>query len=276
MGVNPFSARRVIGNTLAAMHGPASVGIGDVAYRLAVRRRQLERMDGSFKRGMALLLHDLTVDDPQKYEKLRRKLGGVPAECIGSGVAAAVYVDPCKPRKDQLVKKVYRDLSGDMSSTERLVLFETLHMVGTRLFKGIALEGSVEYGPDPLTEEPEPILRQPYCDFKEHDDDLFPATVDVATLAGHYEQLDRRHPGAVSAVLSFCDHAHRVLGLQGFLPDLEGTNNVVVGTVGSSSSPEMYMIDTTPLDIRHESYEHIHRHIVTKLAAARRACATLG
>jgi hypothetical protein len=243
---------RVIGNTLAAMHGPNAYK-STPESRLAVRRQDIQAIQNPVVRNVALTIHDAAVANPVKAEQKRRLFGGTPADFIASGNDAAVYTRPTFPHG---VLKVYRHpryledpLEGQAQlgfRIQKAVKFYGVHALDTTLSVGI----------DPLTDQTVPLGEQAYVTYDEHDV-VFPGFLRVSDAEAHFERLEQKFTGISKEVKSFLSGTERAARIDGILPDLYEPHNMVVGYVGAASCASLVLLDPVVHLLQERPVHHV-------------------
>lgn len=253
---------RVIGNSLAALHGPNANG-SSAEQRLDKRRLQIEAMKNPVVRGIALTIHDLTEDSPVKAEKWRRRMGGKPADFVGTGDFAAVYTTPDMPG---YVQKYYRRFTDNPAMHKRVLDYKM--GFSSRLFGDTALATQIDLKIDPLTELEMPVGLQKYCSYNQQDA-AFPDLDTSEEYSAYYESLEDRHPGSTSAILAFCVLAQTSWINEGIMPDVLRPENAVIGSVDKRAA-ELYLIGTVPHFTVEAQYITAHGQILDKINMATR------
>jgi hypothetical protein len=167
-------------------------------------------------------------------------LGSKKLPLAGTGFEVTAY------RRDQEVVKVDQ-ASIRMSEQEReqlRVQKEAYHSVLRQYLGSVVIDQRVVVDRSPIHPKQQAVQTiQPFCDFGSLE--LFKPDCEAVNPEA-IASACRQFPGLESALEELVCNS-RTLSSAGFLPDVNGFNNVVVGTIGEATAPELRLIDTTPI-----------------------------
>lgn len=252
---------RVIGNTLAAMHGPNAYK-STLESRLATRRKDIQAIQNPVRRNLALTIHDATVASPVKAEQKRRLFGGIPVDFVAAGNDAAVYTRPTVPHE---VLKVYRHPRYVEDPREGQAQLHFRIQKAVKFFGGHALDTALSIGVDTLTDQAVPLGEQQFVAYDE-EDVVFPGFLRLSDAEAHFERLEEKFSGISQEIKSFLTGTERAARIEGVLPDLYEPTNMVVGYVGTASCASLVLLDPVvhllkERSIHHEAQDHSLRQL---------------
>lgn len=220
------------------------------------RRTEIQSLPNKAKRFGALAVHDFAI----RFPRSAARLAGLPAtEFIGTGADSSVF------RKGDNVIKIHRR-SIEMSEPERRRLAQMMdhsHKVMATHMTGFVIDQMVDIQPSPLCSSQRAVqIFQRYHDWSGIG--TFVPDKPEINLQG-LERVCRAIPGIDDSLRDFVRSSRTMFEKTGFLPDTNGTDNLVL-TQGDS--PELILIDGQPIGGDHPG---VQAKIISQLQLAEMA-----
>ena len=208
---------------------------------------QAERVDNiaglqnPVKRLGAEALHKLAIDRPKQATRLMQAvLRPHGLEYLGFGIEASVY-----KTGDEVVKVHRRSVQMSEARRHRVAEEKQAQFTDFRPFYGgFLLDQVITVDTHPLGRDLRAVqTRQPFFSFV-HNLGIFTLNNPSVNI-DNLERVCRQYPGIADELTDFVEAARRGAAETGLLPDVNGTDNLVVSS--DSNVPELKLIDSQPL-----------------------------